>query len=125
MIPQEQICLPCWSICLLKDKRIYWLCGVLARTCPKKCRLQDWAGTSWLENGQLADLSSVSSFISGSMFGIGITNGKESLESSWVDSNGLHLQNNSNDHCSSKNNSGMDGGWMSWRLNIHAVWTLL
>eukprot|EP01018_Ginkgo_biloba_P032449 Gb_30550 [translate_table: standard] len=76
---------------------------VLARTYLRRCWLQDLAGTSWLENGSLADMSSVSSSISGSI--IGIADGKDSLESSWIGSNGLHRQNSSNSNSYSNSSS--------------------
>lgn len=76
---------------------------VPARTCLRRCWLKDWAGTSWLENGPLADMSCTSSSISGSI--LGITDGKESLESSWIGSNGLHLQNSSNSNSSTSSSS--------------------
>lgn len=76
---------------------------VPARTCLRRCWLKDWAGTSWLENGPLADMSCTSSSISGSI--LGITDGKESLESSWIGSNGLHCQNSSNSNSSTSSSS--------------------
>lgn len=76
---------------------------VPARTCLRRCWLKDWAGTSWLENGPLADMSCTSSSISGSI--MGITDGKESLESSWIGSNGLHMQNSSNSNTSTSSSS--------------------
>ncbi|XP_057836995.2 mediator of RNA polymerase II transcription subunit 13 isoform X1 [Cryptomeria japonica] len=76
---------------------------VLARTFLRRCWLRDWAGTSWLENSLLADMSCTSSSISGSTFCI--NDGKESLESSWIGSNGLHQQNSTNSNSSSSSSS--------------------